>query len=291
MAGKGVNRSSITLPSAVSNEIIKTTLESSAVMRLARNTTLPGSGMTIPILTGDPVPEWVGETEAKTASNPSFSTKLMTGRKLAVIVPFSNEFARDMSALYDAIVDRLPAVLANKFDATVFGKTAPGDNFDVLGGATAQNLKDAAGVYSALVSTKTAIATAGFLMNGVVLSPQGEGILLGATDTTGRPLFNASVHEGAPGNLLGASTILSKGAYVAANPASFNTVGIAGDWSQAVVGIVQAVNVDVSKEATIMIGSEQINLWQRNMFAVLAEIEVGFRCNTAAFNLLTVPAE
>lgn len=290
MAGKGVNRTSITLPSAVSSEIIKTTLEESAVMRLARQVTLPGEGMTIPVITGDPEPEWVGETDEKPASNPTFSTKLMTGRKLAVIVPFSNEFLRDMSALYDEIVNRLPALLAKKIDSTIFGKTAPGDNFDVLGGATAQKLDDTKGVYSALLSAKTAIATAGFLMNGVVLSPQGEGVLLGALDTTGRPLFMNSVHEGSPGNLLGAKTLLSKGAYVADNPASSNTVGIAGDWTQAIVGVAKKVAIDVSNQATIKVGSEQINLWQRNMFAVLAEIEIGFRCDTAAFNLLTVTA-
>ena len=50
-----VNRtSSIELPSEVSSEIIAKTLEESAIMRLARQITLPGRGLTIPVITGEP---------------------------------------------------------------------------------------------------------------------------------------------------------------------------------------------------------------------------------------------
>ncbi|MCQ2386490.1 MAG: phage major capsid protein, partial [Clostridia bacterium] len=58
-----INRSaSITLPSEVSSEIIAKTLEESAVMRLARRVALPGRGLTIPVITGDPSAAWVAET-------------------------------------------------------------------------------------------------------------------------------------------------------------------------------------------------------------------------------------
>jgi hypothetical protein len=42
---------------------------------------------------------------------------------------------------------------------------------------------------------------------------------------------------------------------------------------------VEGVQVRTSADATITDsdGTTQINLWERNMFAVLAEIEVGFR--------------
>lgn len=283
------NRTNIALPSAISSEILQKTQEQSAIMRLARKITLPGNGLTIPVITGDPAAAWVGETEEKPVSNPSMTTKLMQAYKLAVIVPFSNEFKRDMAALYDALVARLPAALGMKFDATVFGPAsgAPGSNFDTLGGATAQNLGVESGAYSALVAAKTAIATAGGIMNGIALSPQGEGILLGERDGAGRPLFVGSVADGATGKILGADTHLTKGAFVAGNPSGFNTVGVAGDWTQALYGTVEGVQISYADQATLKIGSEQVNLWQRNMFAVMAEIEVGFRADLAMFNLLT----
>jgi hypothetical protein len=121
-------------------------------------------------------------------------------------------------------------------------------------------------------------------MNGIVLSPQGKGVVLGATDQDKRPLFINSVAEGAVPMILGARTELSKGAYVAGTP---NVLGFAGDWSQAVYGTVEGVKIDYSADATLDLGSGNvINLFQQNMFAVRAEIEVGFRADTSVFNAL-----
>lgn len=284
------NRTALALPAEVSAEIIQKAQEQSAVMRLARRITLPGRGVTIPVITSDPEAGWVTETGEKPVSNPNLATKIMQPYKLAVIVPFSNEFRRDARALYEALIARLPGALGGKFDGTVFGAStgAPGSNFDTLGGATAIDLS--ADPYAGLVAAKTAISSAGGIMNGLALSPQGEGVLLGATDGNKRPLFIPDVATGAPGKLLGAETYLTKGAFVTGNPASKNTVAVAGDWTQAVYGTVAGVEVSVSDQATLKIGGEQVNLWQRNMFAVRAEIEVGFRADTSVFALLTTTA-
>ena len=284
MPGIPTNRTTITLPTEVSQEIMQKTQDQSAVMQLARQISLPGRGVTIPVITGDPEAGWVDETNPKPVSNPGLATKIMQAYKLAVIVPFSREFRRDAAALYDAIVARLPLALAAKFDATVFGPAsgAPGSNFDTLGGATAQSLTTDA--YAGLVAADTAIAAAGGIMNGIALSPQGKGVLLAATDTSKRPLFINNVAEGAVPMVLGARTVLTKGAYVAGTP---NTVGVAGDWTQAVYGTVEGVEISFSDQSTLTIGGNQVNLWERNMFAVRAEIEVGFRADVACFNLLT----
>lgn len=275
-----INRTTtIALPAEVSSEIIAKTQEQSAVMQLARRIDLPGRGALVPVITGDPEAAWVSETAAKPVSNSTLSTKLMQAYKLAVIETFSMEFTRDASALYDALVARLPLALAAKFDATVFGGvTVPGDNFDSLASCTAQEIGTSA--YSGLVAADADIATYGGIMNGIVLSPQAKSILLSAVDGNGRPLFINSVAEGAIPMVLGVPTKQSKGAYVAGTP---NTVGFAGDWTQAVYGTVEGVQIAVSDQATV--GS--INLWEQNMVAVRAEIELGFRADLTVFNKLT----
>lgn len=284
MAGISTNRTNINLPTEVAQEIMQKVQEQSAVMQLARQIPLPGRGVTIPVITGDPQAGWVEETGAKPVSNPTLATKVMQAYKLAVIVPFSDEFRRDAASLYDAIVARLPLALAAKFDATVFGAAsgAPGSNFDTLGGATAQSL--ATDAYAGLVAADTAIATAGGIMNGIVLSPQGKGVLLAATDGDHRPLFINNVAEGAVPMVLGSRTVVSKGAYVAGSP---NHVGIAGDWSQAMYGTVEGVQIRFADQTSLTIGGENVNLWEHNMFAVRAEIEVGFRADVNCFNVLT----
>lgn len=283
VSGTPTNRTSIDLPVDVSREIMQKTQESSAVMRLARQIELPGRGTAINVITSDPEAAWVGETSAKPVSNPGLATKVMQAYKLAVIVPFSNEFRRDVAALYDAIVERLPRALAQKFDATVFNGSAPGSNFDVLASVTAQSIQSDA--YAGLVAADTDIATHGGNLNGVVLSPYGKGVLLAATDQNKRPLFINSVAEGAIPMVLGSPTYISKGAYKTGTPA---TVGFMGDWTQAMYGTVEGVKIDYSSDATLVDGnSNTINLFQQNMFAVRAEIEVGFRCDTSVFNKLT----
>lgn len=294
------NRGSIELPGVVSSKIIQTMQEESAVMRLATETDLPGNGTTIPMIIGDPEPEWVDETDEKPVSKPNLDTKKMKGYTLAVIVPFSNQFRRDNTALFNACVKRLPRALAKKYDNTVFGGTAaPGSLFDTFAGVSGVSL--VSDPYAGLVTADTNIAIAGGILDGYVISPQMKGMLLSARDDNERPLFINSVAEGAIPMILGSRTYLSRGAFVAGTPAAAAvgtegqegyvaatdgtpaTIGVAGDWSFAMYGVVEKVTISVSDQATLTIGGEQINLWQRNMFAVRAEIEAGFRADTTKF--------
>ena len=288
--GTATNRTNIDLPQEVSAEIIQKAQEASAVMQLARKIALPGRGLQIPVITGDPEAAWVTETNAKPVANPGLDKKIMQAYKLAVIVPFSDEFRRDAASLYDALVSRLPLALAKKFDGTVFGlETAPGSNFDTFANCTAQNI-GGTNTYDGLVAADTDVATHGGILNGYVISPQAKGVLLGAKDADLRPLFINSVAEGAIPMILGARTLISKAAYKAGSGSTPNVVGVAGDWTQAMYGTVEGVKIAISTEATLTSGSTTINLFQQNMFAVRAEIEVGFVADTTVFNKLTTPA-
>ena len=107
-------------------------------MSLANRMVIPGSGVTMNVITGDPTPAWTVESTEKTVSKPTFENKVMQPYKLAVIVPFSDQFRRDEAALYDAIVSRVPGALGKYFDQTVlFGDNNPGTNFDDLSAAAA----------------------------------------------------------------------------------------------------------------------------------------------------------
>lgn len=281
--GTPTNRTAVDLPVDVSKEILAKAQENSAVMKLARKIALPGRGVAINVITSDPEAAWVGETAAKTVSNPGLATKIMRGYKLAVIVPFSDEFRRDLSSLYDALVSRLPAALGKKFDNTVFHGAAPGSDFDTFAAVTAQSL--ATDVYQGLVAADTDIASHGGITNGYVISAQGKGILLGATDQNKRPLFINSVAEGAIPMILGSKTEYSKAAFKAGTPA---VIGYAGDWTQAMYGTVEGIKVSIADQATLKVDEDtEINLFQQNMFAVRAEMEVGFRADTTCFNALT----
>ena len=295
------NRSAITLPPDLSEEILQKAQGSSVIMQLAQKVTLPGRGLTIPVVTGDPEAAWVEETGAKPVSAPGISHKVLAPYTLAVIVPFSNQFRRDLAALYDNIVARLPGALALKFDQTVIGRVnKPGTNFDNFANCTAQSLvaSQDASTYDGLVAADGDIADQNGLLSGFALSPKGRSILLSAKDTTGRPIFINSVADGAPDRLLGVPAVFGRGIYkagvapVGTGAGTPAIVGVAGDWTQAMYGIAKDFDISFSDQATLTYVDENsqtvtLNLWQRNMFAVRAEFEVGFVADTSCFNLLT----
>ena len=271
-----------TLPASISEDIWAKTLEDSAVMRLAERIELPGNGLAIPVITGEPTADWVEETGAKPVSNSTVSIKTLQPYKLAVIETVSKELMDDMPRLYNALRERLPFSIAKKFDETVFGSTAPGSNFDVLGGATAVALGTDA--YDAFVTVDGNIASAGGLMNGIVMSPQGKTVLLAEKDGDNRPLFNESVANSAIPTILGAPVTYSRGVYVAGSPAQ---LGFAGDWAHAKFGTVAGIEIAISDQATLAVTGGTINLWQQNMVAIRAEVRIGFVAETAYFNKIT----
>ena len=273
-----INRgtSGITLPPELSQEVWAAAVEESAIMQMVPRIELPGPGLAIPVITGDAEADWIAESTEKHVSVATFDTAMMQPYKLSLIEPFSMEFRRDMGRVYDELARRLPAAIGRKFDKTIFDATAPGSNFDVLGNSTAVSITPTppATVYDQLVTAYAALATAGVEPNGWVLSPQAIAYLLSAVDGDGRPMFINSAAEGTIRSLLGAPVIKSSHTYIAGTP---NIVGYVADWSKARWGMVNpGITISISEEATINDGTNQINLWQRNMFALRVECELGF---------------
>lgn len=297
--------SGVLLPPEVSSEVWSGVQEASAVMQLTRETTMPGPGISVPIITGDAEADWVDETDEISVSRPTLDNKTITPYKLGVIVPFSNEFKRDLAGLYPELLRRLPNALAKKFDSTVFGSSAPGSNFDVLGGATAVACAPHAsdvkkGTYAGLVEAEATITGNEGEIGGWVLSPQFRSLLRGQVDADGRPLLGNSIIGGAQvTDIFGAPVASSRGVYAAGSPAR---IGFVGDFADgAVWGAVNDIEITVTDQASITdgvttldVGEETVdipnilNLWQRDMFAVKVVVEVGFRVrNTNRFIKLT----
>ena len=278
MAGIDLNRTSTNvgalLPREISSEIWSTAVEESVVMRASRRINLPGSGLTIPIITGDAEADWVAETDEKPVSESTVSNKSMTGYKLAVIETFSEEFRRDLPALYAELARRLPAALGRKFDQTVLHGDAPGSNFDVLSGSASVAV-DSTDTVGDLVGALSTVGAAGGDLSHWLLSPQAEGLVMTAKDAQGNYALLRDVQSstGNIGSLFGRGVLKSRSVFDGAS----NTIGYAGDFANsAIYGVVEDVRVKISDSASINKNGTQINLWQRNMFAILAEVEVGF---------------
>ena len=272
--------SNVILDPEVSAEIWGKTIEQSAFMQLANRITIPGPGVKVQTITGEPAANWVDETNAKPVGFHTFGNKTITPYKLAVIEPFSDEFRRDKAALYAECVRRLPGALAKKFDSTIMGDTAPGSGFDVLGTGVSSVAIGGSDVYGAFVAVDAAVSEADGILNAIALAPQGKSLVLAATDQVGHPLFTPGVGSNTVGSILGANVAIAKGVYVSGTPA---VVGVAGDFSGLRWGSVEGIQMAISDQATLTYTDSNaqtvtLNLWQRNMFAVKFEIEVAFAC-------------
>ena len=256
--------SGITLPKELSAEIFEGAIAQSAIMKLAERVYLPGAGLAIPVITGDPTVSIVNEAAEKPVSNSTFETKNMVPKKFAVIELVSEEIRRDLPRLYDALLRRLPGAIAKAFDKQAMTQVAL-TGFDSLVGA--QLVAD-------IPTGMQAIAADGYRMTGIAAGPAGEADLITATNSLGLPVFAESIESGRLGRIYGADVV----------PCAAINGLIAGDWSKCKYGIVDGINIKISDTATVNDGSAQVNVWQRNMLAILVEAELGFVCaDTDAF--------
>lgn len=289
---RGTTNVSSLLPADVSQEILAKTLENSIVQQLARRVNVPGPGLTIPVISGEPTAAWTAETARKPVSTHTLNKLTLTPKKLAVIEPFSDEFRRDLPGLYAELARRLPLSLAKKFDAdALYGdRSQIGSLYSATAAASAnadQQVLDATGTYQDFLDGIVKVANSGYEANGIALSPAGEALAMGATTTAGSPLFIQSAqNDSGVGSIFGRPVFRSRAVAKTgldadgsgAGSTTFTSHGVVGDWTQAIWGTVEGVKVSFSDQAVLYVdgGVNDIHLWQQNMFAVRAEIEIGF---------------
>lgn len=287
----------------LSAPIFEAAARTSVAQRLFPQVPLGINGQNIPIVTGRAVAEWVSEGGTKPATQSSLDVKTMVPKKLAAIAVVSAEVVRaNPGNFMNVLRNQLGEAFAIAFDSAVFHGTATpfANHLDQatkaveIGGATQANggvYGDFVNALDQVISDTSAVTPAPSpatpvrrRVNGWALDSVLEPNLLGATDTTGRPLFVETQSDPTPnvagtssvGRLLGRSTVIAD--YVATNDLT-TVVGYGGDFSQGVWGVTSGINYRVSTEATVTVNGALVSLWEKNLVAILAEAEYGFLIN------------
>jgi HK97 family phage major capsid protein len=275
----------------------------SVIQRLARQVPLGANGVEVPVVTGRMSAGWVSEAGQKPASSGSLALKTITPKKLAAISVASAEVVRAnpgnyMNLLREQIAEAFAIAFDNAaaHDAGPDGTAGAGPFSTYLDQTTkAVELGSSAqadgGIHADLVGALTLLVNDGKKLTGFALDDRVEPMILGAVDSTGRPLYvdlptdETSQAVARPGRLLNRPSFMGEGLY-------FNTTadiyGYAGDWTQAAWGVVGGISYDVSTEATVTINGSLVSLWENNLVAIRAEAEYGWLVNdTASFVKLT----
>jgi hypothetical protein len=231
--------SSTLLPPTLTGPIFAKTAESSAVQRLARKVPLSVNANTaIPVPMDIPEADWVGEGGVKPAAEGGVGVKVMTGKKLAVLVPVSEELVRtNPGGVWDQLQQDLPTALARAFDyAAINGKSlrtgsagpfaeylALTPNSVALGTTAAA----AGGMYTDIVTGVGKVIDSNYDFTGFAADKRMLVDAMLSTDSVGRPLFigqDTAVSAG-----LG---VTSGAGLLAGLPAMFNQ-GVSGKyWRQ-----------------------------------------------------------
>lgn len=266
----------------------------SAVQQLVRQVPLGAKGVAIPVTTGKPTVGWVGEGGQKPASSGSMALKTIEPKKAAAIVVVSSEVVRANPGGYmDTLRPDLAEAFGIAFDRAALHDQGPDGTagagpFPTFIDQTTKSVEIGTttqangGIHGDFVAGLTLLVNDGKKLNGFALDDRLEPKFWGAVDTTGRPLYvdlPADDVAGAmarPGSLMGRRSFMAEGIY---SGAATDIVGYAGDWSQAVWGVVGGISYRVSTEATVTIDGVLTSLWENNLVAILAEAEYGFLVN------------
>lgn len=204
------------LPPTITAPIFEKTEELSAVQQLARRVPLSLTANTsIPVSMDIPAAGWVSEGGVKPVGSGAVGVKQMQGKKVALLVPVSDEVARTNPAgLYDQLKQDLPTAIARAFDyAAIHGKDLRTGGAGPFGdyltkGASSIELgtasQGAGSTYTDLVNGEKLVVDAGFDFTGFAADPRLKPTLKLSTDTQGRPLWVDDPQNGInAGNLIG----------------------------------------------------------------------------------------
>jgi HK97 family phage major capsid protein len=277
------------MPEDVSREIIQSLPAQSALLTLARRTTMSRKQKRMPCLSALPLAYWVdGDTGLKQTSKAAWTNKYLEAEELAVIIPVPEAVIDD--ADYDIWGETRPLIaeaMGKALDeAGIFGINKPASwpaavvpAAIAAGNAISRAALSATNDIAAEVNNAMALVESdGFMTDGHLARMEMKGVLRGLRDQNRQPIFNEGLAGQTPNTLYGDPLqFLKNGAWPAAAAGVADL--ITGDFRQIMIGIRQDITFKILTEAVIQDGAGAIvyNLAQQDMVAMRVVFRVGYQ--------------
>jgi Phage capsid family len=217
--------SSTLLPPTITAPIFAKATEASAVQSLARRVPLSVLANTaIPVSLDVPTADWVAEGGVKPAAQVGIGVKQMVGKKVALLLPVSEEVANTNPAgLYELLQQDAPTAIARAFDyAVINGKSlrsgGAGPFPEYLAQATSTvalgtTANSSGGLYVDIVNGAGKVVDKNYDFTGLAADPRLKVDAQLQVDAQGRPLYVDSENSAgaAPGMIAGYSTFFNRG--------------------------------------------------------------------------------
>ena len=267
------NSSALIVENQLANEFIEMLRAETIVDKLSSQMRAAPFNATIPGMATGGIAAWVGEGEAKPATNPTFNTVEIKHHKLAGIVVRTDDLLKLSTPgtdqmLRDDMIEACAALIDNTFIDT--GAQTTKRPAGVLNGATkidhtgtaVNNYRaDLAALRAAFISNGLSLKGAYYVMSETRASDMSE-----LTDALGNPYYRGMDAPFGEKTLKGLKVIESETAADVIALIKPSELYLADDG---------AVEIAFSDQATINMGTDAeqvlVNLWQQNMTAIRAE--------------------
>lgn len=263
------------IPSNVSRDLIRGVNEGSAVMQLARTTTVPAGTTSIPVVSVMPQAGFVAAHGGrKPATVIEWSSEKIVPEELACVVAIPDDFIEDNTfPVWTEVRPLLAEALAIALDdAVLWGIGAPA-SFPVGGvEAVAGAPVTGATVLEAVSNAMGVVEASGLLPTGHAAGARAKPSLRLLEDSAGRLVYTPAITQGAPDQLFGLPITYSQG-FDAGTDAELLT----GDWTKLVVGIRQDIRYELSTEGVLTDGAGVVtaNAFQDDLTLMRVYMRVG----------------
>ena len=263
------------IPSSIANEIIADITRGSAVMGLSKLVPMTTTEKVVPVLASGVGAYWIGEGQAYQTSAAQWIYPKLVAKKLGIIVPVSKE------ALNDSTFDVFAAyreMIASQFAATLdkaalFGTDSPfgagasiyekaiaaGNEF-TIGSVAGQQIGGDVADLMALIEAD------GHDVNAFATTKRFKSVMRKMKDDAGNAVF-ADKSKEAPAELYGQPLAFADAGFDIAKSSM-----IAGDFEYSLVGVLQDIEYEVSREATV----GGVSCFENDLVALKASMRVGF---------------
>jgi len=281
-----------TVPEVLSDELILPLYTTIGATSLgARRIPLVNGNITIPRINTAGTTNWVGENAAITKTQQVTGDIKLNSKKLACLVPISNDLLKSSRMSADQwVLDDLRAQMGVEMDRSMLygsgsvnqpaGLTKLLPSGQILGStSTAFTSTLLTQLYGTLAQANVKMLKPGILMNATA-----EAYLMNLRTSTGAFLFFAEMMErktirGIPYAVSNNCTFTDTGTYATSSVQFF-----IGDWSEFIIGEQSPLEVEMSREATYIVGGTPVSAYQNDqtLIRVLSRLDYNIR-HTASF--------
>jgi len=268
------------LPTPLVESVVEQIQRESGTLNLVDTATTNSRKEAIPVYKGRPTAQFVDEGANKPVDGAEFTTLNLNVKKLAVIVPFTDEVLADAQEDPRALVTPdVVASFADAADSHILGLAAGSGISSAFDSAIADDASDSVAYGTEGDALRRAVSAAmgkleanGYMPNGVLLGGDSGQIIRDARtqDDNTVPVYDTA------SPLYGLNSAISTNLARISDAADGDVIGVVADWNYCRFRVRSDLNLTVSNQAAYTQSGSLVSAFEKNVTLLRWEMRAGF---------------